>query len=76
VVNPDWHETDVATFAEGVRDTDPTIMRSIAADGARSGRLLPLLARVTTPTLLTRGLTWHSPSPRSTSPVLVRHPAG
>ncbi|MFI6770749.1 type I polyketide synthase [Streptomyces sp. NPDC050355] len=54
VAHPNWDETDVASLAEGLSQADPAVVRGLMADGARSGPLMPLLARLGVPVLLLR----------------------
>lgn len=54
VVHPDWQDIDIDSMVEGLQSANPRIARSLVSDGARSGPLLPLLARLTAPTLLLR----------------------
>lgn len=54
VMHPNWHPADRESVLEGLRNADPQIADSVIHDGATSGPLLPLLARLTVPTLLLR----------------------
>jgi pimeloyl-ACP methyl ester carboxylesterase/acyl carrier protein len=54
IVHPEWDTTDRESFVAGLRQANPVIAASLVEDGARSGPLLPLLARLTTPVLLLR----------------------
>lgn len=49
-----WHPADRASVLDGLRSADPDIAASVVHDGAAAGPLLPLLTRLTTPTLLLR----------------------
>jgi pimeloyl-ACP methyl ester carboxylesterase len=49
-----WHPADRASVLDGLRTADPDITASVVYDGAAAGPLLPLLTRLTTPTLLLR----------------------
>lgn len=49
-----WHPADRASVLDGLRTADPDIAASVVHDGAPAGPLLPLLAHLTTPTLLLR----------------------
>lgn len=54
IIQPHWHPADRESVLDGLRSADPNIAASIVHDGAASGPLLPLLARLTVPTLLLR----------------------
>jgi pimeloyl-ACP methyl ester carboxylesterase len=49
-----WHPADRASVLDGLRTADPDIAASVVHDGAATGPLLPLLARLTVRTLLLR----------------------
>lgn len=53
-VHPDWDDIDRESLVDGFQNADPDVARSLVNDGARSGPLLPLLARLAAPTLLMR----------------------
>ncbi|MEV6121149.1 alpha/beta fold hydrolase [Streptomyces sp. NPDC052077] len=52
--NPSWHAADLDAMAWGLQEADPSLVRRLCEDGARSGDLLPLLRRVAAPLLLMR----------------------
>jgi N-formylmaleamate deformylase len=49
-----WHPADRASVLNDLRIADPDIVASVVHDGATAGPLLPLLARLSVPTLLLR----------------------
>ena len=54
VTHPDWDPGDRATMVEGWLQASAEVASSLVAEGARSGPLLALLAKVSAPTLLVR----------------------
>src|SRR5262249_4028352 len=49
-----WNPVDIESQIAGFKQTSSSILQSLMVDGATTGPLLPLLSRLTTPTLLLR----------------------
>jgi pimeloyl-ACP methyl ester carboxylesterase len=47
-----WHPTDRKAMLDALCGTDPDIVSSVVQDGAETGALLPLLARVKVPAMI------------------------
>jgi acyl transferase domain-containing protein/pimeloyl-ACP methyl ester carboxylesterase len=53
-LHPDWHELDRETMVEGWLQASEEVARSVVTEAGAPGALLPLLAQVSTPTLVLR----------------------